>query len=588
MSPNLLHKLRFLIFSPESKFELWARSLFHRLSATRLYFWIQDKLAIRSLRKYLAKQQDLGDGFNVPHQPKVTFLIEAARSEASLQKTLHSLQEMAGENWEALLFSSDSLYSYTKLTDIISDSRVKTYQPDQDMDQISGDFLIICQAGDQFFPSLLARFYQHLNDNPSAEVYYYDVLLEASKAHKPKAFFKPGSPSPALLLSVNLYSRGLIRVDSIQKAGFSIKTTTSLVPQEYDLILHLCENNANFSHIPAVLLQQATLPGSDQPEIAQRILEHLSRSGLKSPAVESTAIGTRYTWQTGSPSTAIIILTKNHPQLLKSLIASIFANTSDRHYTITVVDNDSDDPAALAYYDSLNKEPEIKVVPYHQAFNYSQAINLGVSESSSDLVLLMNDDMQVKSPMWLHELTQWAALPEVGVVGAKLIRANHTIQHAGIIMGLTGFVGHIYLNAPEHYFGLWGSADWYRNVLAVTGACQMMRREVFNQVGGYDEGYQLAFGDIVFCLRVHEAGYQNIYTPFAQIFHYEGKSRGHVTPLSDIQKGYRELEPYLLREDPFFSPNLTYSRIPKCALSDHSDEARAEQIRQRKKFYFSS
>lgn len=587
MPSNLLHKLRYLIFSPESKFELWARSLFHRVSATRLYFWVQDQLAMRSLRKYLSNTQQLPNDANPAHLPKVTFLIEAGKSESALKKTLHSLQALIGENWEALIYDPRTTNTYTNCVIFVADGRVRPYLTDQGLDQISGEFIIFCQAGDLFFSSLLSRFYQHLSDNPSAEVCYCDVLLDSPKGKKRRAFFKPGSPSPALLLSINLYSRSLICVDSIRKIGLSLELTSGLVTQEYDLILRLCENRANFSHIPAILLQQTTLPDANQPENTHRIIKHLSRSGLEAAAAEPAPIGTRFTWLTGSPSTAIVILTKNHPQLLKSLLTSIFAKTSNQKFTITIVDNDSNDPAALAYYDALKNEPAVKIIPYRQPFNYSQAINLGVSESSSDLLLLMNDDMQVKSPVWLSELTQWASRPEVGVVGAKLIRANHTIQHAGIIMGLTGFVGHIYLNAPEHYYGLCGSADWYRDIVAVTGACQMVRRDVFNQVSGYDEGYQLAFGDIDFCLRVHEAGYQNIYTPFAQIFHYEGKSRGHVTPLTDIQKGYQAFEPYLLRDDPFFSPNLTYTRIPKCAHSTHSEEERAEQIRQRKKFYFS-
>ena len=223
----------------------------------------------------------------------------------------------------------------------------------------------------------------------------------------------------------------------------------------------------------------------------------------------------------------------------------------------------------MAYYRSIASDPEIQILPYKNPFNYSEAINLGVSQSESDLVLLLNDDMMPVDADWLPEMIQWAQRDEIGVVGTKLLRANHTIQHAGIIMGLVGFVGHIYLNAPEDYFGLWGSADWTRDILAVTGACQMMRRKLFEEVGGYDEGFQLAFGDIDFCLRVHRRGYRNIYTPFAQLYHYEGHSRGYVTPVEDILKGYQEFSPYLTQDDPFYNPNLTYSRIPKCALSEN-------------------
>jgi GT2 family glycosyltransferase len=152
-------------------------------------------------------------------------------------------------------------------------------------------------------------------------------------------------------------------------------------------------------------------------------------------------------------------------------------------------------------------------------------------------------------------------------------------------MGLVGFAGHIYLNAPDHYFGLWGSSDWYRDLLAVTGACQMMRREVFNQVGGYDPGFKLAFGDIDFCLRVHQMGYHNIYTPFARLYHYEGRSRGYVTPIQDILRGYEHFKTYLSQDDPYYSPNLTYSRIPKCTAAQEPLEERQRQIEIRRSFY---
>jgi len=154
-------------------------------------------------------------------------------------------------------------------------------------------------------------------------------------------------------------------------------------------------------------------------------------------------------------------------------------------------------------------------------------------------------------------------------------------------MGLVGLAGHIYLNAPDHYQGLFGSVDWYRNYLAVTGACQMVRRELFNEVGGYDEEFQLAFGDIDFCLRIHDIGYRNIYTPFARLYHYEGKSRGYSTPVQDIIRAYNKHEKYLEKHDPYFSPNLTYTRIPKCTTRRTSGENRKQQIEERKKFYLS-
>jgi GT2 family glycosyltransferase len=186
--------------------------------------------------------------------------------------------------------------------------------------------------------------------------------------------------------------------------------------------------------------------------------------------------------------------------------------------------------------------------------------------------------MQVLQPDWLAELAQWALLPEIGVVGAKLLHANHTIQHAGIIIGMQGIVGHLYLNAPDHYYGLMGSVDWYRDVSAVTGACQMVRRSVFEELGGYDEEYQLVFSDIDFCLKAIKKGYRNLYDPFATLIHFEGQSRGYRTPINDLARAYEE---WLRKDDPYFSPNLTYTTIPRCQLgpADQNDRFKRMETR---------
>ena len=253
------------------------------------------------------------------------------------------------------------------------------------------------------------------------------------------------------------------------------------------------------------------------------------------------------------------------------MITSIIQN-NHKKFSIQIIDNNSDDLSTLSYYEEIEKLDNVSIIPYNKKFNYSEAINLGVSKSHSDLLLFLNDDMGTTNEFWLEELIQWASQPGIGVVGTKLIRHNHTIQHAGIILGLNDFAGHLYLNAPEHYTGILGSVDWYRNFLAVTGACQMVRREVFEEVGGYDENFVLTFGDIDFCLKVYEKGYRNMYTPFANLFHYEGQSRGYTTPSMDILQGFERIRGILRRGDPYFSDNLSLTSIPRCcelSVEDH-------------------
>lgn len=586
---NFFHKLRKLIFSPESKFELLARTLFHRVSATRLFFWIQDKFVKKSYRHYLRHQHEQFS--SAPkifrYQPKVTFLLDGSSGlDEDFSTTLASLKALEGDSWEALILSPKAVDASSLWQEDREDPRIDFVEKQENiLDRVSGEFLIFAQPGDCFLEYLLICFYQHLEEDQTGVLFYYNSEVNREYFSLPQPFFKPGTFSPALLLSINYLSRGFIRVSSLREMHLEIKEDENLQAQEYQIALRLYENDGIFRHIPLILASQSRWEKPENGRNAKIITNHLTNQGLSKIKTQKREVGIRFSWNHGTPSIAIIILTRNHPAMLKGLLQSIKRFQYDYNVELNIVDNDSDDPETMDYYKEIENGKGIKIIPYHSTFNYSEAINIGVANSKSDLILLLNDDMQVINENWLSELAQWASLPHIGVVGAKLMRENHTIQHAGIIMGLTGFIGHIYLNAPEHYFGLWGSVDWYRNITAVTGACQMMRREVFQQAGGYDEGYQLAFGDIDFCCRVNQLGYQNIYTPYAQLYHYEGKSRGYVTPVSDILRGYDLLAPYLLQEDPNFPPCLTYSRIPKCHVQGYSKEARAILIKERKAFY---
>lgn len=587
---SLLNKLRSVILTPNSIFELWLRTWYHNFNKTRLFFQLQHWLAQRSYRKWLLRQEQL---LSTNHKifeftPKVTFILHANQLLPDrLIKTLYNIQNIQGNHWEVIIISPRSKPPLELPERIITDKKIRLY--DQSLvnlpDSVNGKYVIFCQSGDTFSTHLLSTLYKNLSHNKVADLIYFDCEYLDEKSSKVLPFFKPSILSPALLLSVNYLSRGFIRTDTVKKFWKEIDHSRELLEQEYNLFLRLCEAHGSFCHIPSLLASLTVLAKPNSFNSSEIFLNHLSRQGLINPSKENKATDVRFTWEIGNPSIAIIILTKNNRPLLERLLLSIFQDLSDSKCHFYIVDNGSDEESTISYYKTIQSENNITLIPYNKPFNYSEAVNLGASESKSDLLLLMNDDMAVKEPDWLSELAQWAIRPEVGVVGGKLLRSNHTIQHAGIILGLSGFMGHIYLNAPDDYHGLFGSVNWYRNYLGVTGACQMIRREVFNEVGGYDEGYQLAFGDIHFCTKVYQQGYQNVYTPFSVLYHDEGKSRGYITPANDALKGYKDMEKYLLNEDPHYSPNLTYTRIPKCAIKTRSKQARSQQIAERRQFY---
>lgn len=343
---------------------------------------------------------------------------------------------------------------------------------------------------------------------------------------------------------------------------------------------HIEQNNPTV-HIPDVLIQESESVQLDNDQLGVVLNNHFKRIGFPNSRTMSQKQNVIIRLQDDFPSVSIIIPTKNNYSVIKKLLDSILALTSESKYEIIIVDNQSTDDQVFKLYDSYDEQCSLRIVEFNEPFNYSRAINLGAEKANNPLLLFLNNDMEIQDAHWLEEMSQWTLIPEIGVVGAKLIRENHSIQHAGIVIGLQDLVGHLYLNAPEDYFGLLGSANWYRNLGAVTGACQMMRREVFEEMGGYDETYQLVFSDIEFCLRLVKNGYRIMVTPNASIKHLEGKSRGYKTPRGDLLRGFEAMREWIITGDPYFSPNLTPITIPTCTINIEDSSARQDRVEQR-------
>lgn len=581
--------MRQILLSPGTSLELWLRTRYHKMKATRLAFRIMDLIAHRSYRRWRA--QYLNQPYpNVKFKNNnilVTFILSVKNNPVKeVEKTINSIKRLSLNDWEIIMSGKhvscpEIFKSWTNEKNI----HWANFENDNFIKEISGDYVIFCQSGDIFFEGLLNHFFQDYQNKQEADIFYYDCEYYNQDSKRWMPFFKPGKVSPALFLSTNMLSRGMIKLSKLEDIWSSLDLKRDWEAIEYEICLKLYENKAKFEHIPTLLISQFSLATSQSHTNAEVILEHLSRKGFEGVSLNKSRSLPRFTWNSGNPSISIIIPTKNNRRYLEQLFNSINETTNNINLSITIVDNNTQDPETLDFYGELEKDKKINLVHYDQPFNYSEAINLGVSHTDTDLVLLMNDDMLIRNKEWLPEVIQWASRPEVGLVGAKLLRANHTIQHAGVILGLLGLAGHIYLNAPEHYIGFLGSVDWYRNFLAVTGAFQMMRREIFDKVGGYNLEYQLAFGDIDFCLRVYQAGYQIIYTPFAQIYHYEGSSRGYKTPVPDLMKGFEDMRDYLINGDPYFSPHLSHTWIPECLMEKESKDERIIQLEERKKYY---
>ncbi|MGC9079734.1 MAG: glycosyltransferase family 2 protein [Nanopusillaceae archaeon] len=247
--------------------------------------------------------------------------------------------------------------------------------------------------------------------------------------------------------------------------------------------------------------------------------------------------------------------------MLSRCINSILIKTTYKNYEIIVLDNGSDDVKTINYLKEISTNPNIKVIKYDIPFNYSKINNYSVKFAEGELLVFLNNNTEVINEDWLEELVSHAARKEVGAVGAMLYYPNDTIQHAGVILGIKGVAGRAHRFFSKGHPGYMGRALLAQYLSAVTGACLMTRREVFEEVGGFDEKFEVAFNDVDLCLRIREKGYKIVWTPYAELYHYEGGSRGKDTIENPRFK--REFDMmierwgHILYNDPAYNPNLT-------------------------------
>ena len=275
-----------------------------------------------------------------------------------------------------------------------------------------------------------------------------------------------------------------------------------------------------------------------------------------------------YTWSTENSRVSIVIPTRDNLHHLSRCLDPLLEGTRYPNYEVLLVDTGSRREETWEYYDRLCQGDRVSVVRYDGTFNYSRANNLGAGHAAGSLLLFLNDDIGILDPDWLTEMVRWAERETIGAVGAKLLYEGDGIQHAGIVLGLGGHAGHLFYGAQEGEMGLFGSTEWYRNFLAVTGACMMVPKAIFERVGGFDEDYQLIFSDVVMCLEIVKRGYRVLYNPFVRLIHHEGASRGKWEPLEDMERAYEELHDRIEAGDPYFNPNLSHTRPSPQLLTD--------------------
>ena len=503
----------------------------------------------------------------------ISVLIKLGTQNLHLYKeTCHALIQQSHRNWEAYLILEDEKINLPM--SFPDDPRIKWIKSPFDpswkagVNAVKGDWVVFMNSGDTLSVDALTIISQKVMEDPLTTLIYTDsdrITGNHMTHHDPK--FWPDW-SPDLLLSVNYLNHVFIHARELREA--TAKTS------DLETALLLCvEKAGKINHIPHVLYhhqESQSEPWLKHTFKKGNLVAHLERAGLNGVVANtSPSRPVHFTWEFGKPLISIIILTRDNVDLLKQCMDSIFDNTSYQNFEIVLVENNSRNAETFNYYETLKSKPRVNVLVHNLPFNYSAFNNWGAQHSTGEILLFLNNDIQCFEPGWLEEMSRWATRPEVGVVGAKLLYPDGAIQHAGLVIGLEGHANHVFAKKAEGYQGLFGTDEWYRNYSAVTGACMMVRREVFDHIGGFDEHYSLAFNDIELCLRATKAGFRVVYTPFARLFHHEGATRAKYKPAKDIQLAWQHLKPLIERGDPYYNHNLSLSlRVPTLRRPDET------------------
>jgi GT2 family glycosyltransferase len=439
----------------------------------------------------------------------------------------------------------------------------------------SGDFIALLDHDDVLTPDALFENALVVNRRPDVDIIYSDEdKIEEGRLRDP--YFKPDW-SPDSLLSRNYVSHlGVYRRSLLQEiGGFREGFDGS---QDYDLVLRASEHSGRVEHIPRVLYHwrihdESTASHREQKghaydAAAQAIEQALVRRGEPGRVLGSDFLPGTYTVRyeiQRAGRISIIIPTRDHGDDVDRCLTSVFAGLTYPDIEVVLLDNGTTDRNSLSIFGSwLAREPErVKLVSYDVPFNFSKINNYAAQQSSGSYLLFLNNDTEVITPDWLEAMVEQAQRPSIGAVGAKLLYADGTVQHAGVIIGLGGVAGHSHKYFPSGAPGYFGTLQTVNNFSAVTAACLMVRRDVFDEVGGFDERLAIAFNDVDFCLRVQAAGYQNIYLPHVELFHHESKSRGHEDTPQKRERFFNEQ--VIMRErwntgdyaDPHYNRNLT-------------------------------
>ena len=547
--------------------------------------WIRHHLPDRN---ELEKQKKTSFGY----RPKISFVVPLYKTpEKYLRRLTESFQEQTYSNWE--LCFSDGSGAQSPLTELLKeltakDNRIKYVSHEESL-QISentnsaieiatGDFIAFADHDDELTPNALFECVKAINEKPQTLVIYTDEDKMSMDGHK---FFQPHFKpdyNPDLLCTVN-YICHLFVVSRkvIEKVG-GLRSEFDGA-QDYDFVLRCVEavKDEEICHIPKILYhwrchEDSTAENPESKlyafEAGRRAVQaHYERTGIHAEVFKGEYLGLYRTKfiRDHDPLISIIIPNKDHIDDLKRCMESIEQKSTYKNYEYIIVENNSTDSATFEYYKKLEAEnPKVRMVYWDGVFNYSAINNYGASFAKGEYLLLLNNDTEIINPDCLEELLGYCMRKDVGAVGARLYYEDDTIQHAGVVIGFGGIAGHCFVQQKRGTTGYCHRIICAQDYSAVTAACMMVKKSAFDAVGGLSEELAVAFNDIDFCMKLRKAEYLIVYNPYAELYHYESKSRGLEDTPEKVARFNKEIATFekkwpeiLKKGDPYYNPNLT-------------------------------
>ena len=513
-----------------------------------------------------------------------------------LTEMIGSVTYQTYKNWELCLADgSDEAHAFVGeyCKDLASkDSRIKykkleknegiSGNTNQCLAMATGEYIGLFDHDDILHPEALYEYAKVINEQNADYIYCDETTFHKGSIDKMITMhFKPDYAVDNLrannyICHFSCFKRTLLEGTELFRSKFDGS-------QDHDMILRLTDKAEHIVHVPRLLYYWRSHAGSVASDISAKsyaieaargaVADHLTTHGIKNFQITSTrAIETifRISYEIiGNPKVSIVIPNKDHREDLERCISSILERTTYDNYEIIVVENNSTTSEIEDYYKAIEEDDHIKVVRYQGDFNYSKVNNYGVSFATGDYLILLNNDTQILSVNWIEELLMYAQREDVGAVGCKLLYPDKTIQHAGVVIGLGAHrtAGHTHYGKSYENLGYMGRLCYTQNVTAVTGACLMVKTAIYNQLGGLDESFEISLNDVDFCLRIRKLGLLNVFTPFAELYHYESISRGLDDKGEKAERYNRESEAFrqkwaaeLAAGDPYYNPNFSLDR----------------------------